>query len=249
MPALAILRSKSVVNTSKTKRYTLQVTAYHEAGHAVVGWRYRAAIGVNGVWVNPRKPTEGGCHHPPMRNPIDADGIFQLAQERGDPRIWSDYRMQIENAIEGQLAGGMAEKRFRGLRGFLLPIRNETDRASWMEALRCGRCAELLISSGDTDRAMLYLAYLKAAEHGREYPTPDDMPSVLVLLPYQEAVARFLRRPEVWRAVQRLARELVRHGRVSAEKAERIISATGVRQMSLNRCFGRAIRQTNKTDE
>jgi hypothetical protein len=199
---------------------TVEAVAYHEAGHAVVGWKFRNTLRSEGVFVDRDNVGAGLCDHLPVTKPYMALATF--THYRKQPEIWRHYTLAIHWEVMGLLAGPMAEKRFCKIRGSGL--------ASGMD---------------DTERARLYYGFLEAAKHGRQEPTRQDLHGDgidLWLWLTQQRTARLLQSPSVWRAVQRLARELVRHGHVTAEKAERIIAGAGVRQISERAWIGPAVK-------
>lgn len=81
----------------------MERAAYHEAGHAVIGWRLADQLIGDGIWIN-----ESGCgmeHHEPTLLRMDAEAAEHSSFER------ECYVAKVEACVMQLLAGSLAERR------------------------------------------------------------------------------------------------------------------------------------------
>jgi hypothetical protein len=87
--------------------HTIEVTAHHEAGHAVMAYHFRNAIREGGVTVNLNQPGNGCCH---TRRGVFPEGRDSMRSIGGT--VWTHWQRRVEWAIIELLAGPLAEVRY-----------------------------------------------------------------------------------------------------------------------------------------
>lgn len=97
----------------------LRATAYHEAGHAVVGWHYGKFIRERGISCDITQPGAGSAH-------LKREFPLPLSELRASDRHAAEKRLQAQ--CHELLAGYAAEFFVMGRRGSIL-IGNDYDRA------------------------------------------------------------------------------------------------------------------------
>lgn len=97
------------MNTPDRLSNTLEGTAYHEAGHAVMAWHFHQYLEDEGVWIDPHQPGVGLTATPGTIYPWESAVMRSIGGA-----VWDAFRKRVERACMITLAGPLAEVRAAG---------------------------------------------------------------------------------------------------------------------------------------
>lgn len=99
-------------NRPRTKAELLRAAAYHEAGHAVIGWRRHNWIRERGVSIDLQTPGNGSTH---IRAQVVPEFVTAYGKDPDSLEMCCQVAT-VEDEVAGLLAGPMAEMRYLGQR-------------------------------------------------------------------------------------------------------------------------------------
>lgn len=204
---------------AKARRVTIEASAYHEAGHAVVAWRHNNIIREHGISIDGQGL--GQCHVRPQV--FSGEGQMMKTITDGG-RAWRHFLYRVEAKVECDQAGMLVEIQHHQL---IRPdgvdvISYELEDMRWLDT---EGHLEAIEGWSDINFALWTLADARRAEAGHTELTSEDFDYIVRwYLRLQTKVARYIKRPRTWGAITALAEALIEHRKVDADRAEAILA-------------------------
>jgi hypothetical protein len=182
--------------------------AYHEAGHTVFALRHGVTLREQGVWIN----AEGfGATHYHRVDPAEVEA----AKRNASGEDWTLYCCQLQAEVEIAIAGWLAEFRYHGVDA----LADRFVRIAAEEAIGC-----VAVEQGnDISVAANVIAAYFRAERGTAEVRVDEVVGACNAV--KSDLARALRRPRTWQAVETVALALVERHHLSPHQVEEIVTA------------------------
>jgi hypothetical protein len=108
-----VAKTKTIQLMPSSNRQLITMTAYHEAGHAVIGWRDHNYVREGGIRI--QESGDGGTDIMPLSL---TPKVWRDVPRDSD--LWPYWQMRAEADCCMWLAGPLSELRFQKLRGGLL---------------------------------------------------------------------------------------------------------------------------------
>ncbi len=180
-----------------------QAAAYHEAGHAVVGYCCGYRISHEGIEIDDRQHTELRRH-----------GVRLDVDVQGDPLLEQLQREAERNEVCVNCAGWLAEYRWHGQGG----LHTDEDLQVYINVIRRENWAIVGARGDDSDTLTLLI---------ERYPDATDGELIATFRKYQALAQDLLADPAAWHAVELLATALIAHGKLTCRDAETILGDIG----------------------
>ena len=208
-------------------QWQMEAAAYHEAGHAVIGWRHRQFVRERGLSID-----RIGMGHAHVRR-IVFPGEGDAMKATGDERLWKAYCLRVTAHVEVYQAGRLAEHLHHGVGGRYTA--NGVEDATY-ESESYGLVDRLNDNEevDDLDSALDALIEVRRVETGHYRLSDADREWIVrEFLRIQKRLVLILRRQRTWRAIESVAKPLLERHRLGWEEVDSILEAAHPPQVSI----------------